>query len=356
MLQTLRPPELTFYEEMQGTLALIREIQGERERFLQLANLSALKSAAIAEAGRHLTDVAQQVGLRSQLALEMQRVHRSWYDATRPMKDVLEYVRASAALSLAESARRAFVAERFLAGVDFGRLRSALVLPDPFVTRFRSALDDFSESYRRLANSVVSVRDYVALPSFAIPSASREVFLTGRTLNVVAGAAEEDSASLPIVAEAEDEASSCTALLRRIDTQLGQAYAGAMDAVRSGSRDRARHVLVSLREVCTGLLNALAPESSVLEWIPERSDKYLHDDGKPKRIAQVEYICRGVNYGPLTAFAAQDVHVVEKLFRVFNRLHSPDPGLTDNDLRALLLRTESWIVFIIRIWEETMPE
>jgi len=37
----------------------------------------------------------------------------------------------------------------------------------------------------------------------------------------------------------------------------------------------------------------------------------------------------------------------------FNRVHELDPELTDEQLRALLLRTDSWLTYILQIWKGT---
>ena len=42
-----------------------------------------------------------------------------------------------------------------------------------------------------------------------------------------------------------------------------------------------------------------------------------------------------------------------KLVEFFNRVHELEPELTDEQLRALLLRTDSWLTYILQIWKGT---
>ena len=40
-----------------------------------------------------------------------------------------------------------------------------------------------------------------------------------------------------------------------------------------------------------------------------------------------------------------------RLLDLFNRVHELEPNITDSQLEALFLRTESWLTYILRISE-----
>ena len=141
-------------------------------------------------------------------------------------------------------------------------------------------------------------------------------------------------------------------LLQGVDPTLVRLYIGAHDALSGKSVDRARHVLSSLRELWQHLLRQLAPDEHVLSWAPS-DDKELRREGRPTRKARVLYICRTLNHAPLNDFVVADTRALVKFVDFFNRVHELDPGLTDKQLRALLLRTDSWLTYILQIWEET---
>ena len=150
----------------------------------------------------------------------------------------------------------------------------------------------------------------------------------------------------------EQETSGCIGLLQAVDPALARPYIGAHDALRGRNADRARHILSSLREFWNHLLRRLAPDEHVLSWV-STDDKDLLHEGRPTRRARVLFVCRSLNHGPLTDFVVQDTRALVKLVEFFNRVHELDPELTDEQLRALLLRTDSWLTYILQIWEGT---
>ena len=112
------------------------------------------------------------------------------------------------------------------------------------------------------------------------------------------------------------------------------------------------YILSSLRELWNHLLRRLAPDEYVLAWV-SRDDAELLHDGRPTRKARVLYVCRSINHEPLTDFIVQDTRALVTLVESFNRLHELESELTDEQLRALLLRTDSWLTYILQIWEGT---
>ena len=62
-------------------------------------------------------------------------------------------------------------------------------------------------------------------------------------------------------------------------------------------------------------------------------------------------MCRNLNHGPFADFVDQDTRALVKLLEFFNRVHELESKLTDDQLRALLLRTDSWLVYILQIWK-----
>lgn len=79
------------------------------------------------------------------------------------------------------------------------------------------------------------------------------------------------------------------------------------------------------------------------------NQKDLLHDGKPTRRARVLYVCRKLNNDPLTDFLMHDTRALVKLIELFNRVHELETALTDEQLRAILLRTDSWLMYILQI-------
>jgi len=144
--------------------------------------------------------------------------------------------------------------------------------------------------------------------------------------------------------------SDCISLLKNVDPKLVRLYIGAYRALHGNNPDRERHCLISLRELWDHLLRRLAPDDRVCAWIPRVSNQQdlLHKD-KPTRRAKVLYVCRELNNGPLTEFFMHDAHAIVKLIDLLNRVHKLDTGLTDEQLRGIFLKTDSSLMYILKI-------
>ena len=46
---------------------------------------------------------------------------------------------------------------------------------------------------------------------------------------------------------------------------------------------------------------------------------------------------------------SRDSEAFVEMIRFFNRVHQLDSGLTDPQLKALILRSDSWLMFILQI-------
>ena len=71
----------------------------------------------------------------------------------------------------------------------------------------------------------------------------------------------------------------------------------------------------------------------------------------PTRQARLLFICRGVNHDPFRRFVNKDVSAHLELIQILQRgTHELSIGLTYEQLRALVVRTESLLRFILVIW------
>src|SRR5690606_25022575 len=139
---------------------------------------------------------------------------------------------------------------------------------EPAFLKFQDVIGNVTSTYERLAASIRVLPDVTHLPTFALPGATREVFITGYALDAIRVPEEpedEDDASVvQLIAEVEQETSGCIGLLQAVDPALARPYIGAHDALRGRNADRARHILSSLREFWNHLLRRLAPDEHVL--------------------------------------------------------------------------------------------
>lgn len=351
-----KPSYLSVIEQMERTLEPIRRQHLEISRAFEMSGAMA-RIQEIVSANQHWQDLIKQATATSRIAESISAAHQSWLDTIKPIQhdfSHLSQLQASAKLALCDTSLRLAATERLMAGIDFDAIRSRFQIEMPVITGLESSIAHLAASYGGLAESLREISDITRLPAFVLPGATREIYTTSFALETLRpwDERDEDEAETEIqfVAEAELETSGCIALLQQVDPGLARPYIGARDALYGNNADRARHILSSLRELWNHLLRRLAPDDLVAAWIPGVSNqKDLLHDGKPTRRARVLYVCRELNNEPLTDFLMHDTRALVKLIELFNRVHELETALTDEQLRAILIRTDSWLMYILQI-------
>ena len=351
-----KPSYLSVIEQMERTLEPIRRQHLEISRAFEMSGAMA-RIQEIVSANQHWQDLIKQATATSRIAESISAAHQSWLDTIKPIQhdfSHLSQLQASAKLALCDTSLRLAATERLMAGIDFDAIRSRFQIEMPVITGLESSIAHVAASYGGLAESLREISDITRLPAFVLPGATREIYTTSFALETLRpwDDRDEDEAEteIQLVAEAELETSGCIALLQQVDPGLARPYIGARDALYGNNADRARHILSSLRELWNHLLRRLAPDDLVAAWIPGVSNqKDLLHDGKPTRRARVLYVCRELNNEPLIDFLMHDTRALVKLIELFNRVHELETELTDEQLRAILIRTDSWLMYILQI-------
>ena len=352
------PSYVSVIEQMERTMEPLRRQQLEISRALEMAGV-ATRIKDIIGANQHWQDMLKQVTEPSRIAENFTPVHQSWlwHERIKPIQhDFSQFsqLQASAKLALCDVSLQLTATERLMAGIDFEAIRSRFQIEIPVISGLENSIANAAVSYGSLAESMREISDITRLPAFVLPGATREIYTTSFALETLRPWDERDEkeakTEIQLVAEAELETSSCIALLQQVAPGLARPYIGARDALHSNNTDRARHILSSLRELWNHLLRRLAPDDLVTAWILGiASQKDLLHEGKPTRRARVLYICRELNNDPLTEFLTHDTRAFVKLLDLFNRVHELETELTDEQLRAILLKSNSWLMYILQI-------
>ena len=351
-----KPSYLSVIEQMERTLEPIRRQHLELSSAFEMSGAMA-RIQEIASANQHWQELIKQASATSRIAESLSAAHQSWLDTIKPIQhdsSHLSQLQASAKLALCDTSLRLAATERLMAGIDFEAIRGRFQIEIPVIAGLESSIAHVAASYGSLAESLREISDITRLPAFVLPGATREIYTTSFALETLRpwdeGDEDEAETEIQFVAEAELEASGCIALLQQVDPGLARPYIGARDALYGNNADRARHILISLRELWNHLLRRLAPDDLVAAWIPGvPNQKDLLHDGKPTRRARVLYVCRELNNDPLTDFLMHDTRALVKLIELFNRVHELEAALTDEQLRAILLKTDSWLMYILQI-------
>lgn len=348
----LQPPYADFYEQVERAMRPIRQHHLEIAGIVATSDVASALLDDVSKANQHLLGMLEGAPASAKILNDLNRVHKTWIDHLNPLEDQIAQLQAKATFSVVGVADRLTVSEKLLAGIETERIRRALARHIPDLQLFQNAILGMNANFGLLTGSIESLLELTKLPSFTVTGATREVFAAGyafEVLNQSRGHEPEDEV-IELVLEVEEEASISVALLQKVDPSLATPYAGARVALRSGNPDRARHILSSLREVWNHLLRQIAPDDLVLAWVPPDQSELLHK-GRPTRRARILYVCRELNHEPLSDFVVEDTKALVTMVEFFNRVHQLESGLTDEQLRALLLRTDSWLTYILNIWE-----
>jgi len=344
------------YDQMEQVLEPVRRQHQEFARAIRLSGNVSTYLTEISQSNEIWQNMMNQVKASSCVFEDLTYTHQSWIDRFNPMQDSIDRFQAELKMSLGDVAYRMTMAEQLFAGIDFEAMRRAIGLPEPVFARLENKIDDMALTYKKLTLSIKTLPDLTHLPIVAIPGATREIFLTGYIIDSIStpdkSDCEKDASEEQLVSEAEQETSCCIELLQDVNPALVRPYKGARDALRNKNTDRSRHIFSSLRELWSHLLRHLAPEEDVLSWVLS-NDKKLLDKGKPTRKARIKYIFRSLNHTPLTDFIDQDTGALMKMLELFNHMHKLDLEMTDEELRVLMLRCDSWLTYILQIKKET---
>lgn len=206
------------------------------------------------------------------------------------------------------------------------------------------------EAYQPLMQSFEDHDHFItSFPPITSAGPPLEILTSARVLDLLSRSLQEEDYpevdhQVEVNFEDEIEADIDT-LLAKLNPHLRSIWSGAREALRSENPERGRHVLVSLRELVTHVLHALAPNDQVQTWTNDPS--HFHDR-RPTREARVLFICRGVNHGPFSKFVSADVRASIEFIDLFQRgTHELAISFSDAQLRAIFTRTESLLRFLL---------
>jgi len=307
----------------------------------------ALQNSSVATARERMNRLLDAVATNPNL--QGVRLHPSWHDAMRQTSRALDRSALTMGLCLSESMREVTLAESILASSDFAAISRALKVSEQLLEPIKLATSSLVVAFDDVAETVSSVAALAERPAFFLPGTTREVLANSYVLRTL------DTATFSPREEIEDwfpdrqeYSSDVVSLLRALNPELLELYKGAHDARRRPGHDCPRHVFTSLRELWAHLLRNVAPETEVMTWVSPDQSELLHE-GRPTRRAKVLYVCRDLGHSVLSDFADKDTTAFLEYLDLFNSLHKLNLEISEDQLDALLLRTDSWLLYILQI-------
>ena len=354
-----KPSYPSVIEQIDRAMEQLRRQHLEVSRGLEESG-EAARMKDIIGANQHWQDMLRQATATRRIAESFAATHQSWLERIRSIQhdsSQFSQLQASVKLALCDASLQLTAAVPLMVDMDFEAIRSRFQIEMPVISELENSIANADASYRSLAESMRDISDITRLPAFVLPGATREIYTTSFALETLRPwderEEEETETKIQLVAEAELETSGYIALLNQVDPKLAMPYIGARDALYGDNPDRVRHFLSSLRELWNHLLRRVAPDEDVARWISGNTNQMdLLHQGKPTRRARILYVCRELNNEPLTKFLIDDTQALVRLIDLFNRVHELETELTDQQLRAILLKNDSWLMYLLQIWSQ----
>lgn len=248
------------------------------------------------------------------------------------------------------------LAQKNLLSLDFERLRNSIIYENNDLTRAIASFTNLTGEYNNLINSFNTKKfDILDFPPFVSGLPPIEMLTSSELVNTISRDETEDYVEKDDLFKneiKEDVESSLEELLAYIDPKIKILWRGAKKALSSNNPDKKRHVVVSLREMLTHILHGISPDEELKKWT---SDPNHFHNGRPTRKARLLFVCREINNGPFGQFMQIDVESHIKFIDLFQRgTHEIDIKYTNQQVRALLVRTEALARFLLITWKDTL--
>lgn len=346
-------PSLATARELDQALKPVYAQQTKMALAISNAGAAMFLTKSIVEANARVQELISGMGTHAKIAKNMNFINNTWRDKYGGIQTDIERLQAASRLSMSSVTYQLTVTEQLFSRVDFEAMGKGYSIHSSAIRQFENSIRSLAGNFRTLADSIQTPSDLLSLPEITMPGATRELFITGHTIEAIVArdklSPEIEECDTRLVLRTEQATSMCVSLLQEVNPALVSPYYGARDALRGKRADRSRHVLSSLRELLSHLLRELAPDQEVLSWI-SKDGRRMHPEGPITRSERVEYIFRMLNHEPLSAFIVKDTQALIEFFNLFNRMHQLDLDMTDDELSALILRTESWIEYILQVY------
>ena len=327
--------------------------QAEISRFLSAADFTTRHTDLL-----RATQIMHDLSVHTPVALNtFDRIHPSWFSALKEVSAPSSELAALARASLTDTTYRLMEMEPILAGMDLSFLSQKFKIQGSIVSELRRLLHSQTNAYRGLVSSLQTIPEVVQLPAFVLPGATLGLGVSSYAVEVLRPYESDDgdevSSEITTLEEAKVELADVSSLLEMVDPGLVNLHVGTLEALNGDNRDRQRHVLTSLRTLWDELFRAIAPDSGVTEWLNAQGlvgEEHIFR-GRPTRRARLKYILRNVDNDPLSDYVNAQIAAALQLHNIYQRVHIAEPGLTDQQLRVVVLNSEASLEYFIKVWK-----
>lgn len=219
--------------------------------------------------------------------------------------------------------------------------------------RLNSNISSMLEAYIALTNSYKdSIRNIINHPKDMFEGTNRELFTSiGMIYESKTMLNREETPRKMVYADFELslELPSVVDLLNKVDRSLSNMLIGAYQSLKSDNIDKARQVLVSLRELVKHTLNLLISESQVNEWLTSRGDSPTKR--KPLFKEKVLYMIEMLPDDDYGKFAKGDITAKLEILDVLNGLHKRELHYNNDGLHCIMHSVVSLLCYLVTIYK-----
>lgn len=295
----------------------------------------------------------------AKLAAEATSINKYWraeIDSIKHLSSGLEAAKLALGLHYDNIAQASLLAQERLLSSHWGNLENSTFHKTGELSGAMESFNALTENYNSLVHSFSQRQfDIIDFPPFVSGLPPIEILISSDLIDTISRDIDEEYVQEADALETEireDIESTLEELLVHVNPEIKILWRGAKSALSSANPDKKRHVVVSLREMLTHILNGIAPDNEVSKWT---SDPTHFHDGRPTREARLLFVCRGINNGPFKQFVSKDVESHIKFIRLFQRgTHEININFTDQQLKTLIVRSEALARFLLITWKNTM--
>ncbi len=337
---------------LEKNMLVFSSIQGQIQKALTIESpriLSLNKSMydAVAEMSKSLTsnipfDSAIKQIQKSQT--EWQKSIQATVQRTPMMSDLAEALRRDYSYITKSS----LYAQESILRITQATAQNLVKSSENMYDKYLEGLDQLAQSYRNFWQSIEMVpQSYFSLPHITAPTLSKEMYLAVHQVEILSPQVQISTEEISFLDEISPDRDRLCRGLRLIDPDLENMYLGALDVIRSNSRDSIRQSSVSIRELITQLLRKLSPDEEFFNWNQESSNI---DNGRPTRKGRLRYIYRDRCSADCIDVVENDIAVFLEYMQALQRCtHETIPPLTKLQLKSLIIRLSHHIDAILSI-------
>ncbi len=335
--------------------SLVELAQREMERYQETTSISK-HMLGILDSKSIVSDFVRDHEALSRMAKEAISASKYWQadlDMYRRLSGETEAYRLALMAHHSEVAELSLIAQEHLKQLDWGAIGLSIGMSSEMISTTVSSFSALLKDYDYLFQSFEEAEYKMAsFPPFVSKLPPVEIITGSDLLATISTGSEQkqlpedvEPSHAPVI---EDIEVSLEELLAKLNAELIPLWRGAKAGLRSYNPDRLRHIIVSLRELVTHVLHQTAPDKDIHSWTIDPS---FFNNGRPTRQARLHFICRSLNHDSFRQFLSKDVAAHLELIQILQRgTHELSIALTEEQLRALIIRTESLVRFILVVW------